>query len=173
MKGEKKMGKTLAVVLFEDDREEAKRAAKIITETSDVGLYGVSWDTLLDASIFFGKAMHLQHVDAIKGESDLELFKRACAGYPLGILTDLFMPVNPGDKETDAVGVAIAVAAKTAGLPVVVCTSAGHRNLHWAESILNILGIPVVRTEISERGEDWEKKDWKKAIEILKKEANV
>lgn len=160
--------KTLAIVLFEDNEEEIKKVRALVDETRDIIMLAPVMRDLSDASLFFGKLLHSSHFSSVSNfaESHLEIIRKesvaiATHRITLGILTDLNMPLNPGQKE-DAVGVAIAMAAKTAGLPVVVCSSGGQHHVHWAESILHLSKIPVNYT-----------KNWENAISLLKKEAGV
>lgn len=159
---EKMKERMLAIVIFEDKKEERQRAREIISQTPGLIDVAVSGETLDDIGWFFGERFSLicskpdfSHYENLMENSVALKSGRAV----LGIITDLNMPIYPGGPE-EQVGLVVAFMAKELGIPVVVCTGNHHQGAFWTEFLLKKLGIPIVRS-----------KNWQDAIGLLRKQA--
>lgn len=151
--------KMLAVVIFEDKKEERQKAREIISQTPGLIDVAVPGETLDDIGWFFGERFSLScsepefsHYANLMENSVALKSGRAV----FGIITDLNMPIYKGGPE-EQVGLVVAFMAKELGIHVVVCTGNHHKGSFWAEFLIKKLGVPIVHS-----------KNWQDAIEILK-----
>ena len=93
-----------------------------------------------------------------------------------GVITDLFMPdsqYNPNDTGDQPCGLSVAVIAHQIGIPCVICTAGYHHGdkYDWICSLGRKLRWPeMVDCYNDDRNAESQKKDWVKALEVLKEQ---
>jgi len=167
-----------AIVIIEDKREELLAAIAAVKEKLGVaGIEGIGIE--IDDIVAFKMGFELVEGNSLFFAHDLMTAENAIkfaqdkvqAGFvkEIYILTDLMFPLKKEGAE-QANGVSVILDAVEAGIPVAVCSDTDHHEVKFLPKLCRFLekSKPGTKIELV-----LDKKDWKKAVDLLLSNAMV